>query len=200
MNQWQQFPFFVKPMRVSCSSNKSSIDKYSWHGSFTSHSVKSVLELASVFKHVQFHHFAVHIDVTEKLFCHCTVRTRCFRENHHTVIRNCFLDLIHRKCCWRLQRWWRAVPHPERRDGEQSRPEGCGVWRPQRPRHLSPAARAQQGKPRSDPSASRRNSSRLLKPHCVPLGETPAARGAEGSWRLGGGASGPWTISSAINC
>ena len=58
------------------------------HSSFTSHFVKRVLKLTSVFKHVQFHHFIVNIHVMEKVFCHCTVRTGCFGENHHTIIRN----------------------------------------------------------------------------------------------------------------
>lgn len=58
------------------------------HSSFTSHFVKSVLKLTSIFKHVQFHHFIVNIHVMEKVFCHCTVRTGCFGENHHTIIRN----------------------------------------------------------------------------------------------------------------
>lgn len=31
MNQWKQFPFLVKPMGVSGTSDKSSIDKYSWY-------------------------------------------------------------------------------------------------------------------------------------------------------------------------
>lgn len=61
------------------------------HSSFTSHFVESILKLTSIFKHVQFHHFILNIHVVEKFFCHCAVRTRCFWENHHTIIRNCFL-------------------------------------------------------------------------------------------------------------
>ena len=66
--------------------------------------------MASIFKHVQSHNFIINIHAMQKHVYHCTVRTKCFWENHHIIIRDCFLDLSHRSSCWVRQRWWCAIP------------------------------------------------------------------------------------------
>lgn len=72
-----------------------------------------ILKLAFMFKHVQFYYFTVNIHDMEKYVCHCTIRIRYFWENHHTIIRNCFLDPVHRSDCWVPQRWWCVFSIPE---------------------------------------------------------------------------------------
>lgn len=64
----ETFPFLVTPVGVSGTSNKSPIDKYSWHSSLTSHLVKCILKLVSISKHVQSHRFVVHVHVVKSFF------------------------------------------------------------------------------------------------------------------------------------
>lgn len=54
--------------------------------SATRHLFKNVLDLASVFIHIQFYSCVIYIQTLKKLFCHSAVEACCFRENHHAVV------------------------------------------------------------------------------------------------------------------